>query len=243
MWHQKEQEQLKLLLSKHNTLLNTGLANDQPVTCSSWTLPIVTSMKVFILILLPTPVTDNEVLDVLGISNDVEYLFSRLGWHGFTFTRRATYPRIVLEFLSTLQVEGILSGPRVATGHIICRLMTTEVHMAPADFNEIFGLPIGGEWQEPPTLNTTNFALSEDAENDDRLTPPPPVPSHAVGSSHGPRPDASTTDTVQRILDQQQQLLDRQIEFCDRQTLQRVLDQQQRLLDGQIELCDRQIQL
>ncbi|KAK4426562.1 hypothetical protein Salat_1424800 [Sesamum alatum] len=37
---------------------------------------------------------DNEVLDMLGISDDVEYLFARLGWHDFMFTRWPTYPRL-----------------------------------------------------------------------------------------------------------------------------------------------------
>ncbi|KAK4425304.1 hypothetical protein Salat_1724300 [Sesamum alatum] len=87
---------------------------------------------------------DNEVLDVLGISDDVQYLFDRLGCHAFMFTRWPTYPRLVREFLSSLQVEGILSGPHVDTGCITCRFMHIEIYLALAEFNEIFGLPGGG---------------------------------------------------------------------------------------------------
>ncbi|KAK4430705.1 hypothetical protein Salat_0832200 [Sesamum alatum] len=49
-------------------------------------------------------------------------------------------------------------------------------------------------------------APTTDAEPDDRPAPPPPAPSHAARSSHGPRPNASTVDALRRILDQQQQL-------------------------------------
>ncbi|KAK4423096.1 hypothetical protein Salat_1892200 [Sesamum alatum] len=68
-------------------------------------------------------------------------------------------------------------------------------------------------------------APSDDAEPDDRPAPPPPTPSHAVRSSCGPRPDAPTADTLQKILDQQQQLPNGQTELCDWQTqLQDIVD-------------------
>ncbi|KAK4425305.1 hypothetical protein Salat_1724400 [Sesamum alatum] len=68
-------------------------------------------------------------------------------------------------------------------------------------------------------------APSDDAEHDDRPAPPPPVPSHTTRSSHGPQPDASTADTLQRILDQQQQLLVGQAEPRDWQTqIQDIVD-------------------
>ncbi|KAK4415584.1 hypothetical protein Salat_2665800 [Sesamum alatum] len=68
-------------------------------------------------------------------------------------------------------------------------------------------------------------APSNDAEHDDHPTPPPPALSHATRSSRGPRPNASTTDTLQRILDQHQQLLVGQIKLRDQQTqLQDIID-------------------
>ncbi|KAK4413210.1 hypothetical protein Salat_2733500 [Sesamum alatum] len=80
----------------------------------------------------------NEVLDVLGISDDVEYLFARLGWHVFMFTRWPMYPRLVREFLSSLRVEGILSGPHVDMGRITCRFRHIGYCVTLVEFNAIF---------------------------------------------------------------------------------------------------------
>ncbi|KAK4434868.1 hypothetical protein Salat_0649700 [Sesamum alatum] len=88
---------------------------------------------------------DRNRYDMLGISDDVEYLFARLGWHDFMFTRWPTYPRLVREFLSSLRVEGILSGPHVDRGCITFRFRHIEGHMTLAQFNVIFGLPVGGK--------------------------------------------------------------------------------------------------
>ncbi|KAK4424054.1 hypothetical protein Salat_1598800 [Sesamum alatum] len=104
-----------------------------------------------------TPYIDNEVLDVLGISDDVEYLFARLGWHDFMFTRWPTYPRLVREFLSSLRVEGILSGPHVDRGRITFHFRHIEGRMILAQFNTIFGLPVGGERREPLAFRPDEF--------------------------------------------------------------------------------------
>ncbi|KAK4430719.1 hypothetical protein Salat_0833600 [Sesamum alatum] len=85
---------------------------------------------------------DTEVLDVLGISDDVEYLFARLGWHDFMFTRWPMYPRLVCEFFSSLRVEGILSGHHVDTGRITYRFKHIEYCLTLAEFNGIFDLPV-----------------------------------------------------------------------------------------------------
>ncbi|KAK4434524.1 hypothetical protein Salat_0615200 [Sesamum alatum] len=62
----------------------------------------------------------------------------------------------------------------------------------------------GQWWLQAPTT---------DAEPDDRPAPPPPAPSHAVGSSRGPRPDASTADALQKNPRQAAQLLDGQTQL------------------------------
>ncbi|KAK4415036.1 hypothetical protein Salat_2610700 [Sesamum alatum] len=103
---------------------------------------------------------DNEVLDMLGISDDVEYLFAGLGWHYFMFTRWPTYPRLVREFLSSLRVEGILSGPHVDRGRITFRFRLIEGRMNLAQFNAIFGRR---RTMQPvlnlPPLSTPVFAI------------------------------------------------------------------------------------
>ncbi|KAK4421798.1 hypothetical protein Salat_2130400 [Sesamum alatum] len=100
---------------------------------------------------------DNEVLDVLGISDDVEYLFARLGWHDFMFTRWPTYPRLVREFLSSLRVEGIFPGPHIDRGRIKFHFRHIEGRMTLAQFNAILGLPVGGKRREPPAFRPNEF--------------------------------------------------------------------------------------
>ncbi|KAK4428419.1 hypothetical protein Salat_1141500 [Sesamum alatum] len=103
---------------------------------------------------------DNEVIDVLGISDDVEYLFARLGWHDFMFTRWPTYPRLIREFLSSLRVEGILSGPHVDRGRITFRFRHIEGHMTLPQFNAIFGLPVGGKGGNLLLLGPMNSGMN-----------------------------------------------------------------------------------
>ncbi|KAK4425463.1 hypothetical protein Salat_1740300 [Sesamum alatum] len=113
---------MRPLVLEHNTTLNTRLANHQPAICTSRTLPIPTGMKVFrSRTITNIRYIDNEVLNVLGISYNVEYSFARLGWHDFMFTR---WPII---------------------------------YMTLAEFNEILGFPIGGEWREPPAFKPDKF--------------------------------------------------------------------------------------
>ncbi|KAK4415168.1 hypothetical protein Salat_2624000 [Sesamum alatum] len=283
-----------------------------------------------------TRYNDNEVLDVLGIYDDVEYLFTRLGWHDFMFTRRPTYPRLVREFLSSLRVEGILSDPHSPGGRgerweppaflpnefwynltrqasydathskssaiiktyfrylhrvlahtlfgrgdsegvvrcselFVLWAMVNDFQIDTGSFfirqfskianSESDVIVLGGfitlialradlslqGYEEAQGRNKVDLATfqamkmitrmgdqyhllmpdplpsiplpdpacltiqirenwwlqapSNDAEPDDRPTPPPPAPSHAARSSRGPRLDASTANTLQRILD------------------------------------------
>ncbi|KAK4422642.1 hypothetical protein Salat_1846700 [Sesamum alatum] len=119
---------------------------------------------------------DNEVLDVLGISDDGLEEAKGRNWID----------------LATCQAMKIITR------------MGDHYHLLLPDSLSSLSLP-------DPTHLTIQIrekwwlqAPSDDAEHNDHPAPPPPTPSHAAGSSRGPRPDASTTDTLQRILDQQQ---------------------------------------
>ncbi|KAK4428849.1 hypothetical protein Salat_1184800 [Sesamum alatum] len=123
---------------------------------------------------------DNEVLDVLGISNDVEYLFARLGWHDFMFSRWPAYHRLVREFLSSLRVEGILYGPHVDTGRITCQFRHIEFCVTLAEFNAIFDLPGYEEAQGRNRVDlATCQAMKMITRMDDqyKLLMPDPLPS------------------------------------------------------------------
>lgn len=87
---------------------------------------------------------EEHALSTLGILDDVKLMFENVGWCQFVDMKYPTYEEITLEFLSSLN-SNILHGEDCGSGLITFRLFSQEYKINLPQFNEIFGLPCGGE--------------------------------------------------------------------------------------------------
>ena len=63
--------------------------------------------------LLSTKFLDDATLDTLGFRDDIGWLFERIGWSGLMNMKYPTYPRIVLEILSSITLDNVQCGGKL----------------------------------------------------------------------------------------------------------------------------------
>lgn len=99
---------------------------------------------------------DAHTMNVLGITDDVNYMFSNVGWSYFAALQFPVYEAITLEFLSSVNAE-ILLGKDCERGLITFRLCNKEHRLTLAEFNDIFRFPVGGERRTPREFRDHEF--------------------------------------------------------------------------------------
>lgn len=83
----------------------------------------------------PTRYFDEDCAEALGIREEVEELFDRVGWKNFLRIRKTTYERLVIEFFSTnKEVYGV---DRDVLG-VNFRLGNLDRYLSVDDLNAIF---------------------------------------------------------------------------------------------------------
>lgn len=108
----------------------------------------------------PTRYLDFPFIRKLGLRADINFMLTNIGWTTFaTMHNDVVYPRLVLEFLSSLHTE-ILSGPNCSEGLISFRMFNQEHELTLAQFNNIFGFPTGGSTRTPSSFNPGSFWYS-----------------------------------------------------------------------------------
>jgi len=81
---------------------------------------------------------DEDVLNRLGLLDDIHWLFAWGGMGQFLESRDHTYWDLTLELLSTLYVE-VMSGPQCQEGYISFYLNREFYELDLSAFNSIFG--------------------------------------------------------------------------------------------------------
>ncbi|KAK7390428.1 hypothetical protein VNO78_25733 [Psophocarpus tetragonolobus] len=97
----------------------------------------------------PTVYWNEETVQTLGFEDDVDYMFTNIGWKDFVKMKYPVYEAIGLEFLSSLSVKDWNS--KDGDDAPICfRLFNTDQSVNFDTINSIFGFPIGGDRSQKP---------------------------------------------------------------------------------------------
>ena len=81
---------------------------------------------------------DDDLLNQLGLLNDIWWLFARAGMGQFIEMKDHTYGDLTLELLSTLHVE-VTQGPRWQEAHIFFYLQWEFYELNLGALNDVFG--------------------------------------------------------------------------------------------------------
>src|SRR5438067_1966173 len=88
--------------------------------------------------IVPTRYLDFDLINVLGIREDVDYLAESLHWSQFIHLQEVAYIGLVYEFLSTLEVQ-LLKGPNMREGLCTFRLDNRDRQLVLHEVAQIFG--------------------------------------------------------------------------------------------------------
>lgn len=103
-----------------------------------------------------TKYLDDQVLETLGLADDITWMLDNVGWSTFAHTRYPTLIGPTLEFLSSLNAD-ILQGEGCEEGRITFRLFNNDHVLNLEEFNSIFSLPVGGDRRLPIAFRAGSF--------------------------------------------------------------------------------------
>ena len=87
--------------------------------------------------IVPTRYLDFDLVNVLGIREDIDYLAESLHWSQFIHIQEVAYIGLVYEFLSTLEVQ-LLKGPNMREGLCTFRLDNRDRQLVLQEIAQIF---------------------------------------------------------------------------------------------------------